>query len=208
MPDETLLTDDISSDDGTQPSDDKPSDGDGTDLDKDGKPGDVESPGPWENGDLEVHESLKVMEDVDLARGILEAAQTGKMSKEQAQAAVNAAGEAVKTLVDAVEAKQTASMEEWVHATKTDTEIGGDRLEGALTNGREALKQFGTSEFAAFIDQSGIGNNVEFLKFMNKIGEALRTKEDSLIRGKDNQPPSNPLAARYPSMFDSEGNSI
>jgi Fe-S-cluster formation regulator IscX/YfhJ len=75
--------------------------------------------------------------------------------------------------VDQVRARD-ASMDAWESATRTDREIGGDRLEGAIADAREALERHGTPELRDLLDESGLGSHPEILRLLARVVRATR----------------------------------
>lgn len=82
-----------------------------------------------------------------------------------------------------VQASQTGQAEafnqlklDWQDQSKNDSEIGGDKFEQSVSDAREALGKFGTPELTKLLNDFGIGNHPEMIRFMAKVG-AL-TKED------------------------------
>lgn len=84
---------------------------------------------------------------------------------------------------------QTARTD-WANQAKADPEYGGAKLESSMVHAKQALTKFGTPEFTELLDQSGLGNHPEVIRFMVKAGKALA--EDSIVTG--GQPASTPLS--------------
>lgn len=89
----------------------------------------------------------------------------------QAQGFVAQLAEAQKT--------QTA---EWAAATTADKDIGGDKLPENLAVAKKALDNFGTPEFKKLLNESGLGNHPEIVRFMVKAGKAI-SEDGRLITG-------------------------
>jgi len=64
----------------------------------------------------------------------------------------------------------------WQDQTKNDKEIGGDKFEQSVSDGRAALDKFGTPALKTLLDDFGLGNHPEMVRFMSKVGHL--TKED------------------------------
>lgn len=62
---------------------------------------------------------------------------------------------------------------EWAQASQTDKEFGGDKLAENLAVAKTALDSFGTPELRAMLNQSGLGNNPEIIRFMYRAGKAM-----------------------------------
>jgi hypothetical protein len=62
---------------------------------------------------------------------------------------------------------------EWAQAAQTDKEFGGDKLNENLVVAKKALDSFGTPELRALLNESGLGNNPEVIRFMFRAGKAI-----------------------------------
>jgi len=68
---------------------------------------------------------------------------------------------------------------EWSQASQTDKEFGGDKLNENLAVAKKALDSFGTPELRALLNESGLGNNPEIIRFMFRAGKAI--SEDKYV---------------------------
>ena len=66
--------------------------------------------------------------------------------------------------------------QEWRDASVNDKEFGGDKFDQSVANARLALDNFGSPELSKLLNETGLGNNPEVIRFMNKVGSL--TKED------------------------------
>lgn len=64
--------------------------------------------------------------------------------------------------------------QEWRDAVKNDKDIGGDNYDQSIANARTALNKFGTPELTKLLNETGIGNNPEVVRFMNSVGALLQ----------------------------------
>lgn len=104
-----------------------------------------------------------------------EAQKLADLGVKQAQGFVAQLAEAQKT--------QTA---EWAAATTADKDIGGDKLPENLAVAKKALDNFGTPEFKKLLNESGLGNHPEIVRFMVKAGKAI-SEDGRLITGAASQ---------------------
>ena len=72
-------------------------------------------------------------------------------------------------------------IESWTESVKTDKEIGGDKLPENLGIARKAIDAFGSDSLKALLNQSGMGNHPEVVKFAYKVGKAI--SEDRFVTG-------------------------
>lgn len=93
---------------------------------------------------------------------------------------------------------------DWVTEVKSDKDIGGQKFDGNIALARRAVAQFGGDKFKQFLNDFGVGDHPEMVRFMVKIGAAMA--EDS--SGSTTTAPAPTvtdeeaiLRARYPSMY-------
>ena len=77
------------------------------------------------------------------------------------------------------QAQIEAIRSEWVEASKTDSEFGGDKIAENLATAKKALDQFGTPELRALLNESGLGNHPEIIRLMYRAGKAI--SEDTYV---------------------------
>lgn len=70
-------------------------------------------------------------------------------------------------------------VEKWAADTKTDKEIGGDKLTAAVGHAQKALDTFASKEFREFLDTTGLGNHPEMVRAFAKVGKLMG--EDSFV---------------------------
>ena len=111
---------------------------------------------------------------------------------------LNLSQEAAQRLLDAVGPKmaerQVAQIEAvrngWAESSKTDREFGGEKLSENLSVAKKALDQFGTAELRSLLNESGLGNHPEVIRFMYRAGKAI--SEDRIVTGAATQAKSGP----------------
>ena len=175
-----------------------PSDGQGTDPNGDGKSGDGNVQ-EWGADSLTVPEGFDIL-DANSVDDLVSHAKKLGVDAEGAQAMLNYQSAAVLKVVDAHNEQWDNTMNEWVEQARTDKDIGGPKLEETLQNGRKALNTFGNNGLASLIDNTGLGNNPEFLRFMDKVGRAIN--EDRIKFGVQSNDAPQKTAAElmYPTM--------
>ena len=122
-----------------------------------------------------------------------------KLTQEQAQGLVDyalvAEQKAAKSQVDAWEATQ----EQWRSDTKTDEEIGGEKLKETKANVSQAVGHFGNDGFKELLNITGVGDHVEMVRFLNKIGALM--KEGALnVDNSEVDTPKPPEKVLFPNM--------
>lgn len=116
--------------------------------------------------------------DAEVLNTYSEVARELNLSQEAAQRVLDAmAPKMAERQVAQIEAIRT----EWANTSKTDKEFGGEKLSENLGVAKRALDQFGTSELRALLNESGLGNHPEVIRFMYRAGKAI--SEDKVITG-------------------------
>ena len=80
-------------------------------------------------------------------------------------------------MAPAIAERQQAALQtmtaEWADSARADKEFGGDKLQENLGVARKALDSFGTQELRALLEESGLGNHPEIIRFMYRAGSAI-----------------------------------
>jgi hypothetical protein len=88
----------------------------------------------------------------------------------------------VAPVIQARQAEQIAAIQaEWADTAKADKEFGGDALSENLATAKKALDTFGTPELRTLLNDSGMGNHPEVIRFMVRTGKAI--SEDRFVNG-------------------------
>ncbi len=97
----------------------------------------------------------------------------------------DAAQKMLDRMAPALQARQSeqlaAASEQWITAAKADQEFGGEQLAENLGLAKRALDQFGTAELKSLLNDSGLGNHPEVIRFMVRAGKAI--SEDRFVAG-------------------------
>ena len=149
----------------------------------DGDTGTSETTGVDNEGDkasLETYSDFTAPEGTELDSGLIDQAtplfkELG-LNQEQAQKLVDFQAAQVDAGQKGQAEAFTQVKQEWQDQTKNDAEIGGDKFEQSVSDARGALEKFGTPELNTLLNDFGVGNHPEMIRFMSKVG-AL-TKED------------------------------
>lgn len=62
---------------------------------------------------------------------------------------------------------------DWKAATQADAEIGGDKLTATLATAVKARDAYGSPELIKILNDSGMGNHPEVVRFFAKVGAAM-----------------------------------
>lgn len=66
---------------------------------------------------------------------------------------------------------------DWVEQAKKDPEIGGAKFDENIGDAKRAISKFGNEGFTKLLNDFGMGNHPEVIRFMAKVGRL--TKEDN-----------------------------
>lgn len=131
---------------------------------------------PAAHVDLTV-ESLALPEgfvlDETIAPEFISVANELKLSPEQANKLIELHAKTQQQALEADSSAWDATQKEWKDAVQNDPDIGGVKLQPALTNIGKLIDEYGSKEFREIMDLTGAGNNVHFVKFLAKIADKL-----------------------------------
>lgn len=152
-------------------------------------------------GAPEKYESFKAPEGATLDPGVMgqfeEAARELNLPQDAAQKMVDK----MAPIMAARQAEQLQTMRtEWETQSKADKEFGGEQLSANMAHAQKAMTQFATPELKSLLNESGLGNHPELIRFMVRAGKALG--EDKIVNsGASNAGNSSRTAAQvlYPS---------
>lgn len=68
---------------------------------------------------------------------------------------------------------------QWAEQSTADPEFGGERLQESLKVSKQAMDAFGTQELKNLLNESGLGNHPELIRFMYRAGKAI--SEDKFV---------------------------
>jgi len=112
------------------------------------------------------------------------------------------AQEMLGKLAPAIHQAQVARIDaiksEWAETAKADKEFGGEKFGENLAVAKKALDRFGSPEFTALLNETGLGNHPEFIRAFVKAGRAI--SEDGYVGGNAKTAPSDPAKVLFPSM--------
>ncbi len=161
----------------TPPADTPPADDTGNEGDADG---DTDEEGD-QTGAPETYEEFTLPEGVQLDSALLEKVtplfKEQGFTQAQAQSLVSLQAEMQATTAQADQDAFAQMKDDWRDQSKSDKDLGGDNFDQNVALAVTALDKFGTPELRKALDDSGMGNHPEVLRFMYKVGKL--TQEDS-----------------------------
>lgn len=114
--------------------------------------------------------------DADVLKAYSEFANELKLPQEAAQKMLEKIAPKMK---ERAEQQVQEVHKQWVDASKSDKEFGGDKLSENLSVAKKALDKFGTPALRALLDESGLGNHPEIVRAFYRAGKAI--SEDSFV---------------------------
>lgn len=104
------------------------------------------------------------------------------LTQEQAQRVADLGAKQAQGFAAQLLEQQKTLTTEWAQQTTTDKEIGGDKLPENLAVAKKVLDTFGSPELKTLLNQSGLGNHPDIVRFMVKAGRAI-SEDGKLITG-------------------------
>jgi hypothetical protein len=104
------------------------------------------------------------------------------LTQEQAQRIADLGVKQAQGFAAQLVEQQKSLTAQWAEETTTDKEIGGDKLSENLGVAKKALDSFGTPALKTLLNQSGLGNHPEVVRFMVKAGKAI-SEDGHLVTG-------------------------
>tara|TARA_B100000212_G_scaffold253714_2_gene194344 strand:- start:7457 stop:8131 length:675 start_codon:yes stop_codon:yes gene_type:complete len=94
-----------------------------------------------------------------------------------------AAQKVLDKVAPVIQARQAKAVEEvkqeWFNESQSDKEFGGENLNSNLEIAKSSLKAFGTDALKSLLQESGLGNHPEVIRFMYRAGKAI--SEDGYV---------------------------
>jgi len=136
--------------------------------------------------------------DTELADDIKATAKELGLTQSQAQKLADLALKRTESAQSQQAEMLAQARDEWAGQAKADKEFGGDAIEANLATARKALDTFGTPELKALLNESGLGNHPEVIRFFYRSGKAI--SEDRVIRGGAAGQPTDPAKRLFPNQ--------
>lgn len=119
----------------------------------------------------------------------------------------DAAQKVIDKVAPVMQARQAKMVEQvkvdWANDAKADQEFGGENLNANLEIAKSSLKEFGTDALKSLLQESGLGNHPEVIRFMYRAGKAI--SEDAYV---GNSQGANPKNDGIPKDFNGIANAL
>lgn len=148
--------------------DGKKGEADGT---KSEKSGEGDNPAPFDPAKLELPEGMQL--DEGLMEQFAPLAKDMGLTQEQGQALVAMHTQALQSMHERVTKAFGDTVASWAETAKTDKEIGGDKYAENVATAVKAIDRFGSPELKAALNETGLGNHPELIRFCLRIGKAI-----------------------------------
>jgi len=173
-----------------------PTSEEGSDADANQEESDEES---QEAGAPDAYESFEVPDGYGVDETVLsdyqEWAKQNELTQEQAQEGINL----VAKMKEAEVTRWVDQQKAWVEQAKGDSEFGGDKFDQSIAAAVKARDAFGTPEFNEILNESGLGNHPEMIRYLTRVGQAISEDQHVVVGGADSGQRSRERVL-YPSM--------
>lgn len=120
-----------------------------------------------------------------------------ELTPEQAQRVADLGAKQALRWAERAQTMHAEAIQAWTEAAQADPEIGGAKFKENLAVAKQAFEQFGTPALKQLLDESGLGNHPEILRWAYNAGKAL--SDDIVIPGDRNaNEPDKGLKAMFP----------
>ena len=118
-----------------------------------------------------------------------------------------AAQKVLDKVAPVIQARQAKVVEQaradWATESQSDEEFGGENLAANLEIAKSSLKEFGTDALKSLLQESGLGNHPEVIRFMYRAGKAI--SEDGYV---GNSQGANAKGGNVPKDFNGIANAL
>lgn len=115
----------------------------------------------------------------------------------------DAAQKLVETMAPQMQQAQQAlfdaQREQWKTDARNDAEFGGEKFDANMAVAKKALDAFGTPALKNMLNDSGLGDNPDVIRFFHKVGQKLSSAAFVPSGNNSNAAPVDYAKALYPS---------
>lgn len=156
-----------------------------------------------QGGAPESYEAFNIPEGTVASDEVMEVftsfAKEANLDQATAQKALDYYAQETQKLFDEQEKAWQDVRKGWVDTAKADEEFGGQAFTENMKHVANALQKFGTPGLKDALNQSGLGDNPEMIRFFYRVGKLAG--EGEFLTGEGNTPgDKDPASVMYPSM--------
>src|SRR5690554_5280802 len=155
----------------------------GKDTEADGKP--AEAGAPAEYADFQLPEGIEI--DADVMTEFKGLAKELGITQEAAQKLIDLQASMEEKRAETLQQMVADQSQQWANQVKNDPDIGGEIYDQSVALAVKTIETFGSPELRTLLNDSGLGNHPELVKFCHRIGKAI--SEDTLVMGGDQGTP-------------------
>jgi hypothetical protein len=104
-------------------------------------------------------------------------------TQEQAQKLMDLAAKQVQAGLQTQIDNFNQLMNDWREQSKNDGEFGGDKFNENVAIAQSAISKYGTPELKQLLEEHGVGNHPEVIRFMVRVGRTLNEDVPGVITG-------------------------
>lgn len=109
------------------------------------------------------------------------------LTQEQAKVLLEREDKAARARID----EHNKLVDSWKSAVSVDKEIGGEKYNESVEHAKRVVQKYGSDAFKQALDQSGLGNHPELVRFVSRIGRAMA--DDSLVKASSSGKPARSI---------------
>jgi hypothetical protein len=121
----------------------------------------------------------------------------------KAQKLVDLFVEAQTAAAQKAEAEVERQHKVWTESLKADKEFGGAEFDASVQVARKAMVKFASPELRTFLEETGLGNHPELVRFAYRIGKSIAEDSVAGTTGAGTQTPQNSDAALHRALYPS-----
>jgi hypothetical protein len=104
------------------------------------------------------------------------------LSQKQAEALLERENQAVADFAQGQTKQLEQKREEWLKTAQVDPEFGGTEFPKNVEIAKRVINRFGSDSFKAALNESGLGNHPELVRFCWRLGKAM-TDDELIVPG-------------------------
>ncbi len=134
---------------------------------------------PEDYADFTVPEGIEM--DADVLTQFKGIAKELGISQEDAQKFIDLQAGMESKRTEALQQALADQSQQWKDQIKNDKEFGGENYDSNVALAVKTIEAFGSPELRTVLNDSGLGNHPELVKFCHRIGKAI--SDDKLVMG-------------------------